>query len=518
MTMHPTTRSTTPMTTHPTTPMTTHRSAGNGALRLALGLGLIVGTACTPEGPSVLMGLASADLTDTSLPVPDGRIDLCHKPGDGGGIIRVSVNALAAHLAHGDYRATLTVTHDAALPEGGAHFATISSAIAAARASRLAAGETLTASCRITILVEAGTWEGTAGAATGEQEQFPLVVDVPDLTLRGATYMGIDDDGIAMGIPESDVETVLSPVAPLPFVGGLSTPLIVVNAHPDGSAGHGLTVRGFVFKSGHVAGVSAGGQGILALRATGLTIRGNRFEGGFTESIDLRASSAELLENHLSGTAGTCDLCLAGPGTFRVEGNRLLAGGIPGISVSPTVSLPLPAGVEPYVLPAAAEVWAEIRNNEVSDHQRVPVGVGIRMDAVGVGAPNVNGTIHAVVRDNVLTENRFGVIVHAAFPTATTARKGNVKLTLGGNEFAGRGSCQANLLVSFARHTTGLGITNTPYLLGSTFELTLNGDVAWDQAWYSHPAAFGNRLVVDGTEIGNGARQSYVAAGCPGWS
>ena len=177
-----------------------------------------------------------------------------------------------------------------------------------------------------------------------------------------------------------------------------------------------------------------------------------------------------MIENHLSGTAGTCDICLAGPGTFLAQGNILLAGGIPGIAVSPTVSIPEPAGVEPFVLPAMAQTFANIRENVVQDHQRTPVGVGIRIDAVGVGAANVHGTVSADVEDNALYYNRFGIIVHAAFPTATTDRRGDVVLTLNGNEF--RGSCEANLLVAFARHTTVLGLANTPYLLNSTFDLT----------------------------------------------
>ena len=70
--------------------------------------------------------------------------------------------------------------------------------------------------------------------------------------------------------------------------------------------------------------------------------------------------------------------------------------------------------------------------------------------------------------------------------------------------------------MAFARHTTVLGLTNNPYLLDSTFELTLMGDVAWDDVWFGHPSGLGNTLVVNGSEIANGARHFYSAAGCPG--
>ena len=458
--------------------------------------------------------LSPAAAAVSSRATAAGEADVCHKPGDGGRILGIDLPALAGHRAHGDYVSTLYVSHQAEPSDDGVHFTTISAALASAAASRAAAGELVAGACRITILVSPGTYQGTVGTASGTLEHFPLIVDVPDVTLRGALVMALDADGRATGESTTGEETVLAPVEPLPFVDLLSTPIIVANGHPGGSAGNGLVVEGFVFQSGHPPLVApGGGQAVLTLRATSVTIRGNRVEGGFTESFDLRAGSGAVIENHLSGTAGTCDVCLAGPGTYGVRGNRLLAGGIPGIGATPLVNLAVPPGVEPYVLPATAEVWVDIRNNEVRDHQRTPVGVGIRMDAVGVGAPNVHGSVHAVVQDNLVVNNRFGMIVHAAFPVANTLRRGDVELTLGGNVF--QGTCEANLYVAFSRHTFGLGLpTNSVRLQNSTFRLTLNGDVSWNDAWFYHPAGFENTLVVDDTEIANGARHFYSESNC----
>jgi len=486
------------------------------ALGVALGvaLGAAVLASCTSDLPTAFRARGGA----FSLAPASGKVDVCHKPGGQAGILEVGLDGLADHLAHGDYISTLLVSHEGGQPTDAAHFVTISDALASAAASRAAAGETVAAACRITILVSAGTYQGTVGTASATLEHFPMIVDVPDITLHGALVMALDAHGRATGVSATGEESVLTPNVPLPFVNQISTPIIIANGHPGGTAGNGLVVEGFVFQSGNLPIVGpAGGQAILSLRVTGLAIRGNRVEGGFTESIDLRASSADVIENHLSGTAGTCDMCLAGPGTFNANGNRLLAGGIVGIVVSPTNSLTVPPSVEPYVLPTTADAWVDIRNNEVRDHLRTPVGVGIRTDAVGRGAPNVHGFIHAVVQDNLLVNNYFGMMAHGAFPVANTDSRGDVDMTLGGNVF--QGSCQTNLYVALARHLLGLGQPNaipTPLpAQNSTFRLTLNGDVNWNDAWFYHPAGLNNTLVVDGTEIANGTRQFYDPVGCP---
>lgn len=399
----------------------------------------------------------------------------------------------------------------------GFHFQRIGDAIAAARELRVARGEKTTASCRIMIAVAAGIYRGSVNeSADPTVERLPLVIDVPDVTLRGALEMDIDQGGRATGLGQMDegqneeASTVVASPA-LVTKNGLSEPIVVVNAHPDGFQGNGAIIEGFVFQSGHV-GIDAlfGGVAILSLRVRDLVVRGNRFEAEFSQSVDLRASSARVDRNHLSGTEDTCDLCFAGPGDYEAAGNRLLAGGIPGILITPTTLLPVPSMVEQYVLPASATVTASVVNNEVRNHLRKPVGAGIRVGAIGVGAPNVAGVARVEARDNLLVSNTFAMIVEAAFPVQNTLLKGDIELTLHGNTFLR--SCQNHLLVSLSRHTTGLGLTNFPYLKNSNYRLSLGGDIAWEDVWYSHPAGFGNTLTVDGVEIANGSKIAYDAA------
>ena len=437
-------------------------------------------------------------------------VQVCHESRRRGELIEVPAAALQSHLAHGDYVARLEVNTTVASGDG-VHFRRITDALQAARASRLAQGELVTAACRITIVVPAGTYPGTTADLTADGvEHFPMLVDVPDITLHGALTMTLDAAGRATGTGIGGAETVLTPVEPLPVVNAVSTPIIIANAHPGGSAGNGLVVEGFVFQSGHDPAVDAGGQGVLTVRATRVTILGNRFEGGFTESLDLRGGSGDVARNHLGGTAGTCDICLAGPGSFHVHGNTLEAGGIPGIVLSGVLSLPVPVGVEPFVLPATGETWGDIRNNTVRDHERLPVGVGVRVDVLGVNAPNVYNTVHAVIQDNLLVHNRFGIIVHAQTPKSGSGPlRSDAYVTLGRNAI--EQSCEAKLLVSLARHQTALGIGTNLYMQNSRYAISLRGNLDWSEAWYGNPDGYGNVLTVDGDTIPNGVHQAYDA-------
>lgn len=467
------------------------------------------------------IGLAAACSRDTPTgvtidPVGDHtpKIDVCHHSGASANIVSVSVNSLPAHLAHGDYVTTLYVSHASDSPVDDWHFRRIGDALKAVRAVRVAGNELVNAACRITVMVSDGVYEGTVtGDSSGDIEQFPLIVDVPDVSLHGVFEMELDSDGRATGDTDPyGGETTLQPMEPLPTIGGAPIPIILANAHPDGSAGNGLTVEGFVFHSGHDPDMDFGGQAVLSLRATGLVFRGNRFEGGFDQTLDLRAGDAEVQGNSFWGTAD-CDICLSGPGNFTATDNRVRAGGIAGIILSGAVNLPVPPGIEPFESPATAETRFSVSNNEVDDHTMVPVGTGIRVDAVGVGAPNVYNTIHADVLENQLTNDRFGVIVHAGFPVAGTALRSDVDVTLYGNHSLR--TCEASLLVSFSRHQAALGLKTLPALVNSTFRVVLAGDQSWNDAWYSNPAGLGNTLIVDGTTIPSGTRQFYDPSGCP---
>jgi hypothetical protein len=404
------------------------------------------------------------------------------------------------------YPTALAVSHTSSKPDDATHFHRIGDALAAARAGRLARGELRSAACRITITVGPGVFHGTADLTEKRfLETYPLMVDVPDITLRGALVMEVKG-GRATGKNLAPLATTLSLQ---PESDGFAPPIIVANAHPGGSAGHGLTVEGFQFESDNGDGFA-----VLSLRVRRLVIQGNRFEGSFGVTLDLRATSALVARNQVRGTRG-CDMCLAGPGTYKVTGNRLLgdqAGPIEGFIVAPVANLPVPADVEPFVLPAFAAVSADIGNNEVRDHRSRTVSGAIRL--IGGGPGNVAGSTHVTVHDNLLVNNMFGVILDAGFPVAGTRLKGDMDVTFGPNNI--RRSCQTDLFMTFSRHSTGLGLEEAAYLLNSTYQLTLDGNLPFGGAWFDNPPGLGNTLIVDGRVIGHRTQRSFDAVTCPG--
>lgn len=462
-----------------------------------------------PPAPSALeLGTPSA------LELGTPKVAICHVQGVNPEILEVSMAALPAHEAHGDYVARLEVGGGDP-SDDGVHFDRITDALGAARATRIAHGELESAACRVTIVVAAGVRPATTAVSSDPAvEQLPFIIDVPDLTVRGALQMQVDETGRATGLGNETGTTTIAPSPALIIVGGMGSmsgapePIFIVNAHPVGPKGHGAVIEGFTLQSGRgPIDVSTGGFGVLAMRVDDLIVRGNRFDGGLSSGADLRASSALVERNYLSGRGSSCDLCLAGPGAYVARDNRMIGGGIPGVLILPTVLLAVPAQVEQYQLPASATITADIMNNEVRDHTRVPVGVGLRVGSVGVGAPDVAGLVQVRLTDNLLVNNTFGIIIEAGFPRDATLRRGDIELKTNGNVM--RGSCQHDLLVSLAAGQTGLGLSAMPYLLGSSFTLTFDGDLSWAEAWYSHPAGFGNSLTVNGAAIPNGAQRNY---------
>lgn len=474
----------------------------------------IIAGACAPES---INHTAERDpyvgpSTNRTTASESGRVSVCHVARSSATIMQLPLAALAGHRDHGDYVTSLEVQHGVGSGDG-IRFGRITDALAAARETRLAQNELDEGACRITINVAAGSYTGSiTPTADATVESFPLIVDMPDVTLRGSLTMPLDASGKATGINAGDPTTTLTPSAALTGggTGGNSQNIIVVNGRVNGPRGHRAMIEGFKLQSGRVASDPlTGGTAILVLRAQGVSIAGNQFESGFASAVDLRASSGQVERIYISGRGSSCDICVAGPGDYVVRDSRLIGGGIPGVLILPAVLLSVPASIEQYTLPATSTVTALVENNEVRGHVRQPVGVGLRVGAVGVGAQTVAGTSRVTFARNNLVGNTFGIIVEAAFLSQTdpTRRRGDIELTTTGNTFSG--SCQNDVLVAMSNSQTALGLQNGAFLANSSYTLSLGSDIVWGNVWYAHAPGTGNTLTVNGAILPNGASQAY---------
>jgi len=456
---------------------------------------------------------------------PTGEtLSVCHVAGVTGSLMDIRASELTDHRAHGDYVATIVVRRTNRRNGDGIHFARITDAIASAREGRVSRGETTIAKCRITIAVAPGVYSGSVVDSLGlGGEELPLTIDVPDITLLGSHVVQVDSKGRPIAAPGASAGTLASTIVAYPGLVSIKTgsaldkyaePLIVVNGHPAGSRGDGAVIEGFILQSGNeVMGGPVGGNAVWAMRSRDLVVRGNQIESGFSEPVEMRASVGRIERNVLIGRGGSCALCIFGPGDYQVIANRQIGlSGRLSVLVFPAIFAAVPPNVEQEPLPQTALVTATITNNEFRDHQEVPFGIGVRVAAIGPGAPDVVGTARVMVQDNDLSNNRFAVVAEAGFVVANTAQRGGIELTLGRNILTA--SCQTGLLVAFNSQATAVGSQAGPSSRNSAYSIMLGDDIEWGDVWYSHPAGTGNTLTVDGQPVVSGSRSAYNSKAC----
>jgi hypothetical protein len=466
--------------------------------------------------------VASCAGTDEPVVGPTGELlSVCHLSGATGTLIELHASELGQHRSHGDYVAKLLVDKKGVGSADSIHFARVTDALSIARAGRIARKELSSASCHITIAVGPGIFQGRFGESSDPTfERFPLVIDVPELTLQGSFLMPVDANDRAVGAATYDHANPPTTLVASPGLVSIVTgsaldkyaePLILVHSHLVGSVADGVVIEKFILQSGNAAPDAVmGGNAVWAMRAKRLVVRNNQIEGGFSEPIELRSSVARVEHNYLTGKGLSCALCMFGPGDYQVISNRQtgLANRL-GVLIFPTIFAAVPPGVDQLELGATALVTVLVQNNDLRDHQEVPFGIGLRVAGIGPGAPNVVGMARVDAVGNDLSNNRFGIIVETGFPVAGSSLRGDIDLTLDNNVL--KASCETPLLVSLNSQQTATGRNAQPSSRNSTYTITFGADVTWNDVWYSHPAGAGNILSVNGATIANGARVPYDA-------
>jgi hypothetical protein len=275
---------------------------------------------------------------------------------------------------------------------------------------------------RIHIRVAAGTYTGTYRPVEGQpatMEELPLLLNVPRLTLEGATVLGPDD---AMGVPDCPTAGCYGTNITTADTAVNGEALILVAATKGGPAVSDVLVRGLsIYYPAPSAGLP-----LFFDRVTNLRIEGNFVTNGTTGPFG-RLSTVEMIGNVVRGgapafcaTAGTAAM----PSRALVVRNRLEKSLVGGFLVGTTDIrdiLLLSPRLELELVPIDASSMGNVIsgafvNNAMNDNQ----WAGMRLISIfnqGFGFPvPATGEMDVVVVGNTFLRNgRTGLSFDSGF-------------------------------------------------------------------------------------------------------
>src|SRR5437667_1101608 len=381
---------------------------------------------------------------------------------------------------------------------------TIQAAVAQARVDRLYTN--LSKNETIVIHVAAGQYV----------ETLPIVLDVPNMRLEGATVLTTD----SKGIPTGSVNAAESRIVAKPVLAGYNTnSLLIIGPTSTDLTGNGVTVQGLVLDAGN-AGNAVGGLDILVDRVANFSIRRNIVTGAAGLGVDARAASGVIEENFFVGNGAGGSMAAgnkSSPASYWFRKNRVVNNKSEGVGVAGSNL----GGSNPVLLPVAPgtifdSVTAVISGNDVRDNNQIPnftSGIRLLVIVPTIPVPQAAGNLSVSVTDNTIANNALGVSIDAGFPDRTDPRlwTGNLRASFDGNSISGSKLTPA--LITFTRNEAATQPSKPKYwkyLQDSTFTISdPNGDL--NGYWFDHPAVdpidgrfLNNVLVVNGLTIPNG--------------
>lgn len=454
-------------------------------------------------------------------------VEIWHVDDEGGvRVIHVAQPAARAHLAHGDWTNPIHVDPDAAPGGSGlpdAPVGRLTDAIALAAQMRAATGETEEATRRIAIRAAPGVYKGsfsaTALAVNPGWEPLPLILDVPGVDLLGSTEVALDDDGLPTGAYAAGTASRL--VADAPLVGTVQSLVYVTDTtHADGAswAGNGATVAGWVFESGHAAGLG-GGIAVATARVEGVRIA-DSIARRFASVIEARYTGLEI-DGLYARTTSSCTVCLPGC-TTDVSSSRI-QDGLVGVFVTSSMGLANPSlgthtgrTVAPTAVPAHASATLRVEDSDLTGHTRNKISSGLRVVALGPASlPAIDtSTVDVVVRRTRFGDSFNGVGIDGGFVEwVNNDVASDITVSLEDNEWSS--VSQAPIYATFTRGQiavqNGLAVPgSTPYMAGAEWSIDRSGADAGVDVWIDHPEfdpygdahgatdPLGNTLTIDG--------------------
>ena len=186
-------------------------------------------------------------------------------------LIRVLLCLVATQFGASARAADIFVDANAAAGgDGSAALPYVRITDAVGRARQLRQGGAIRLRERIMIHVAAGNYVGTFNPNpldnNGNKEVLPILLNVPNLTLAGATVLDHD----ALGLPTGPSNGPQSKLSPSNSTDGEHQALVLICRTADGSVGNGVTVTGFTFDA-------AGSIAVLVDRVANFAVLDNAF-------------------------------------------------------------------------------------------------------------------------------------------------------------------------------------------------------------------------------------------------
>jgi hypothetical protein len=337
----------------------------------------------------------------------------------------------------------------------------------------------------------------------------PILIDVP-LELRGSNAMEEDDFGWPTGVIASGTETLVKVVPGLTanmqnMIRVIADQVTVANLSLDANTSNQRGIQ-------------------LALRrAQDFTVSGNRVTGQSFIGINPKASSGKIIGNYITNVGAGTGIG-AGNASFPAKvlfsGNRSVANSFAGSEVA--AASDSEAGSAGDVLDSLSVTISE---NDLSNNTAMPgFSSGLRFFVIRRDPPyptgQSSGMMTAVISENNIMNNWFGVSIDAGFPYRTfqgtpdlRQYTGSLDLGFEGNQASGN---VQSAIISFERNTATLHSvqmdptkrpTSYKYLQSASYDIRYD-DGSLDGYWFDHPVVdpidrriLNNHLIVNGVEM-----------------
>jgi hypothetical protein len=297
-----------------------------------------------------------------------------------------------------------------------------------------------------------GVYEGNFephSSATDRHEVLPILLNVKDLTLHGASVLVRDADGFATGEAVEGTQTKVMAID-APSDGSTQHAILLATRTADGRGGDGTVIEGLVLDAGGFGGGWVGGAAdtlVGTFLVQRVKVRNNIAQNGSANVLTM-LSSVDFEGNCSAWSGAPAFVSIAGspndPAVVHYQGNRSVndyaamilcgaVGGFTGSAVCPWEAGGNVAPVVPQVLPAAPATPGDVPNGllaTVVDNNLSGNWFSLRLMSFGRGEsyPSLpSAVLNAAVIGNRMDDNvLYGVFADEGFmsragprPTAT---------------------------------------------------------------------------------------------------